>query len=275
MKNSVKERTKGILQSLGLYENARRLWAGRPDWRIACWNSGYRLAGAPDGLPIPPTRLILLTILSREVSWFLRSGRMGRDSILHVLQRNGLSIADFDAILDFGCGCGRIMRYWKTLDGPQLRGTDYNPDLISWCRKKLNGYAEFDTNELEPPLIYEGERFDFVYTISVFTHLPESLQRAWIDELGRIIKPGGFLFMTVHGDSRLFQLDAEERERFRSGQLVVKRGSVAGTNWCAAYHPERYVRDHLAADFKVIDFVPRGSRDTDQDAYLLKKGTDG
>jgi SAM-dependent methyltransferase len=105
----------------------------------------------------------------------------------------------------------------------------------------------------------------------VFTHLPEDLQQAWIQELARALKPGGFLLITVHGDSHLHQLSQEEQREFQSGQLVVIHEDLGGTNFCGAYHPEQYVRHHLARGFEVVDFVPVGARDADQDIYLLRK----
>lgn len=268
---AVKDRLKVLLRAVGLYESARKLWARRSDWRTACRNAGYRLAGSPDKLPIPPTRLMYLAILSKEVSWFLQSSRIGERSIVNALQRNGLRMEDFDAILDFGCGCGRIMRRWKLLKGPRLYGVDSCPDAIDWCQKEHGALAEFQTNQLTPPLDREDEVFDFIYAISVFTHLTEDLQESWMKELARVLRPAGFLLFTVHGESRLHQLEPQERERFLSGQLIVKQGEAAGSNLCGAYHPERYVRRNLARGFEVVDFVPSGSRDTDQDFFLLRK----
>jgi hypothetical protein len=68
---------------------------------------------------------------TKKFSWFLHNGRLRQEGILYVLRRNGVRVEEFEAILDFGCGCGRIMRYWKPLQGPHLYGTDYNPDLIT------------------------------------------------------------------------------------------------------------------------------------------------
>ena len=159
--------------------------------RYLCWNAGYRLAGASDGLPIPPTHLVKLVSPLGELAWLLRGGKTGQECILYALRRNGFSIQDFRTILDFGCGCGRIMRHWKTCQGPRFYGTDYNPVLIDWCQKNLGDFAQFNTNQLNPPLEYEDGFFDFIYVFSVFTHLTEDLQHAWIRELGRVFKAGG------------------------------------------------------------------------------------
>jgi SAM-dependent methyltransferase len=266
-----KERTHRVMRKVGLDEGARKLWSRRHAVRTLCWNAGYRITGADDGLPIPPARLIHLVADSREISWFLHGGRIECESICYALHRNGLRMEDFGAILDFGCGCGRVMRYWKSLEGPHLYGTDYNAELIAWCRRNLGGLADFRTNRLSPPLDYENGAFDFIYVISVFTHLTIGLQHTWMDELARVLVPGGLLLITVHGDSRLHQLCPEQRRQFQDGQIVVKYEEGAGSNACGAYHPERYVREKMARGFDVVDFVPAGARAANQDVFLLRK----
>ena len=166
-----------------------------------------------------------------------------------MLAKNGVEMRDFEALLDFGCGCGRVIRQWRSLAGTDLHGTDYNPYLIEWCRRHLP-FASFTTNDLSPSLSYEDETFDFVYAISIFTHLDEPLQVPWMSELRRVTKPGGFLLVTLNGASKLErlgedQLGAEQRQRFAAGELVVLRAHLPGTTACAAFHPERdYVRRH-------------------------------
>jgi hypothetical protein len=41
---------------------------------------------------------------------------------------------------------------------------------------------------------------------------------------------------------------------------------------CATYHPPAFVRDHLAAGYRVVDFVPEGAKGNPwQDYWLLRK----
>jgi ubiquinone/menaquinone biosynthesis C-methylase UbiE len=266
-----KERIKKTLNTFGLYRSARYVWIHKPSLHSLCQNEGYRIIGAPDGLPLPPDYLIYLVTISREVAWYLHSGVMCYQSMLYALKKQGIYVEDFEAILDFGCGCGRVTRYWKSIHGPHIYGTDYNPELIRWCKRKLGSVAQFQINQPNPPLDYSCNQFDLVYAISVFTHMSKQSQIAWIKELTRIVKPGKFLFITLHGQSRFFELEPEEQRLFKSGQMVVKQIGDPNSNNFGAYHPYEYVINYLAAGFEVIDFIPQGTRDANQDIYLLKK----
>ncbi len=265
------QNAKRLLMSIGLYEPAHRMWMKRPDVRLAFYNFGYRLAGSSDGMPIPPTRLIKLVQIRGEIAAYLRGGILDEDSINNALLHNGYNIQQFERILDFGCGCGRILRQWKWVKGPHFFGTDFNPDLIHWCQARLGKIAEFKINGVVPPLDYPDDYFDFIYSISVFTHLSEKVQEEWMSELSRVLKKNGLLLITVHGLWRINDLAPEEQTLFNSGQLIVKYENLEGDNLCGAYHPEAYVRNHLAKDFDVLYFLATGAINVGQDLYLLRK----
>jgi 2-polyprenyl-3-methyl-5-hydroxy-6-metoxy-1,4-benzoquinol methylase len=240
---------------------------------------GGRTRGAPqtegtiaDGLPIPPPHLIFASCGDPRPDVYLDSGRAVAEIVRAVLKRNGIAIEDFQTILEFGCGCGRIMRRWEALsERARLYGTDCNAAAVEWCRRHLR-FARFDVNPLTPPTRYAAGWFDFVYAFSVFTHLDEPLQRQWMRELARIVKPDGFIVITTHGSTYLPTLSAREQAAFRAGQLVTRRHWAMGTNICAVFHPERYVRETLARGFRVVDFAPAAAH---QDLYLLSPGSRG
>ena len=187
-----------------------------------------------------------------------------------LLDRNGTPIGEFGSLLDFGCGCGRVIRHWKDENGTAICGSDYNPLLVDWCRDNL-GFAEFTVNGLKPDLPHEDGRFDLIYALSVFTHLPEDLQEPWMAELNRVLSPGGTLLVTVFGLAHLGRLDADQRESFLAGDLVVTEPAAAGTNECGAYHPERYVYDEFSKGLEVTAFLPDAARGMEQDVVLLSK----
>jgi SAM-dependent methyltransferase len=197
--------------------------------------------------------------------WFLRSGRAAYDAIAAAIR-----LDDADAVLDFGCGCGRVLRYWSDHDGP-VHGSDRNEPAVRWCRRNLP-FAQLERNGLSPPLAYADETFDLVYALSVFTHLTEELQIAWRDELHRVLRPGGRVLLTTHGSAYLPRLERAERTRFERGELVVRWSDLPGSNLCSAYHPERYVRDTLARGFVLETIEPEGARgNPTQDLVVLRR----
>lgn len=222
---------------------------------------------APDGLPVPPRDLRFLVSGDPDhaVADFLAMGRLCAQRIEETLARNGVDMHTLEAILDFGCGCGRTLRHFAGLNGTRLYGTDYNPVLIKWCRPNL-AFAEFGLNRLEPPLVYGDREYDLVYAFSVFTHLPERLQYLWMQELSRVLKPGGHLALSTMPERML--PDEEARHKFDAGELVVLHAADAGTNVCTAFHPKEFMEDRLAPGFEVLEFIPDG---VGQDFWLLRK----
>lgn len=269
---SLKRAVVTTLTQLGLVEaiNEVRGAATLLSPRLLAGNSQYRRRGAPDGQPIPPSRLIYLVSGAYDIDWFLTLGERGAHAIRETLARNGVAIESMGSLLDFGCGCGRVIRYFSNLTGAAIHGSDYNERLVEWCSVNLK-FATFRPNQLEPPLSYDAATFDFVYSLSVFTHWGENLQLAWMKEMRRIIRPGGYLLMTIHGESYLKGLSDLERAQFASGELVVRRGHLPGKNICTAFCSEQYVRTRLADGCSVVDFVPEGALgNPTQDLYLLR-----
>lgn len=218
-----------------------------------------------EGPPLPPRRLMVRVAGIADAAWFVRSGRAAFDAIAaHA------PLDEVEAVLDFGCGCGRVTRYWAGF-GASIAGSDLDPGAIEWCRRNL-GFGRFEVNGLEPPLAFEDASFDLVYALSVFTHLPAGLQLAWREELRRVLRPGGLLLVTTHGRSYLPRLEPVERERFERGELVVRWADVPGTNLCSAYHPEAYLHGAFANGFSLLELEPEGALgNPTQDLVLLRR----
>lgn len=242
----------------------RQAWA--PTTRRS--NANY-LRGQSLPFPVPPEQLIAQVAGSADVRWFLEGGRLALDSIIKALGRHGRDPGTLGSILDFGCGCGRVARHWPGVTEAALHGVDYNADLSGWCERNLP-FGRFSVNRLAPPLNFPDGSFDLIYALSVFTHLPEPLQQAWIDEFARVLTPGGLLLLTTHGEYYRPQLTPAEQRRFDAGELVTRDAVVAGTNLCTTFHPPVYVRDRLPRGLILVDHVPLAAHgNPHQDIVLL------
>ncbi len=257
----------------------RRVDADEDVCRIYALGPVEALAEAEDGLPLPPPEMIALVAGLAKPEEFHRYGRYAATWIAEMLSRNGVQPKELGRMLDFGCGCGRVARHWPAFTGAEVHGCDYNPYLVRWCSAHLDS-GEFRVNGLEPPLPYEDDFFDCVYSLSIFTHLEADLQVPWMEELTRVVRPGGLMLHTFHGRSRVEYMRAHEGEHeriapgFEAGELVVIDSGQSGGSGCAVYHPERYIREVLARNLEIVDYSPAGALDIQQDAVLFRRPRD-
>ncbi len=232
---------------------------------------GYRLGESQAPWPLPPARLMYTVISTRWAATFLDSGEKIVAAMEGALQFAGKSLADFNYILDFGCGCGRLLRHLPKYTKATLSGCDYNAKLIAWCEKNLP-IARFAVNSLEPPLPYADGSFDFIYARSVFTHLTEEGQSNWFRELARVLKPDGVIYATMHGEQFFTQLSPEEQQSVRDGGIVVQLANEEGRNICTSFELDGYVRSHLPSGLHLLTFIPGLPQEHPlQDGYVLER----
>jgi SAM-dependent methyltransferase len=193
--------------------------------------------------------------------------------------------ASMGPVLEFGCGWGRVVRYFLRDVAPgELHGSDLNDSLIDFCESS-NPWMAFNRNGVEPPLPYADGTFGFVYAYSVFSHFPEWLHERWLDELHRVVRPGGVVALTVRPRGFI-----KHCERARAGlekdtaPITVQmfpdsEGALAAydagefcfssydpdadpSTWGEACIPEAYVRERWGQKFEVVDFLKSTSAPT-------------
>jgi len=117
-----------------------------------------------------------------------------------------------------------------------------------------------------PPLPYPAAHFDVIYCLSVFTHLDERMQDAWLAELDRILEPGGVLLLTVYSEAATGVLGADGQEMLRDFGFVHKRSSkLRGLlpDWYqTTFHSREYMVRRLSQWFSGIQYfaVPGGEQ---------------
>jgi SAM-dependent methyltransferase len=269
----VRRRVLNALDRLGLARPAVRAYERGLGARARV--SGGAAATENDGLPLPPASMrAQVGPHHADASYFLASGEQHAGLVRDLLREDGTSVDDLGALLDWGCGCGRVLRHWRRLERTDVFGCDINPKMVEWCAANLP-FARVAVTELEPPLPYPDSSFDLIYAFSVFTHLPEELQHEWMRECLRVLEPAGYLIISTMGEYYLGlqRLTDAERESFARGELVVLYERAAGTSLCSAYHPPEYVRSKLGAAFDAVAFRPavEGGR---HDIHLLRKPAD-
>ncbi|MFB0875122.1 MULTISPECIES: methyltransferase domain-containing protein [unclassified Sphingobium] len=256
-------------RSLGLLPVLDRVAFVRKQALAAARNRAF--VAAHPGFAVPPADLAFDAY--NKVDWadYHDSGR-AQAGVFAGLIRNHMAGDAPLHVLEWGCGPGRLIRHMPELLGARagrITGTDYNVATIDWCRAKLPG-IDFALNGLAPPLPITDGSVDVVYNFSVFTHLSEAMHHAWIAELRRVLRPGGMLIATTHGDHYRYLLTRQaEADAYARGQIVTQRRFEEGKKWYFALHPPAWVRGTLLAGFERVAMVrPDPAADMAQDVWI-------
>jgi SAM-dependent methyltransferase len=174
------------------------------------------------------------------------------------LARHAPDAASDLSVLDFGCGCGRVVGHVKQRH-PRwaLAGCDIDAEAIAWCRQRLRMFADFDTNGHWPPVALESAAFDVIYAISVFTHLAEDMQFAWLNELRRLAKPGGLLLLSVHPIALAPQAHAPRAREEGFVYAVGEATKGLPDFYQTSMHSTAYIRDTWSRYFDIVEVMEK------------------
>jgi SAM-dependent methyltransferase len=229
-------------------------------------------------MPDPGDELIARVAGGTDRASFYASGRQSVHELERTLATVERSLDSFDSILDFGCGCGRMLLWMGNLAAScALHGTDIDPEAVAWCQANLP-YARVSANHADPPLPYPDGAFDLVFNHSVFSHLDEQRQDRWLGELQRVTRVGGFLVLSVHGEVALPQGAWQIRDRLERDGIAFLAESLPTEfplpDWYQnTWHAPWYVFEHWSKWFEVGAYLPGAALGL-QDHVLLERRED-
>ena len=205
-----------------------------------------RVGVSPDAFP---TRTARETIFANIGEW------------VHQEIRNAIPHEKGQSILDFGCGSGRVLRWFALEPDLQLTGCDIDHPSIEWMQANFPSAIRLYANEYAPPLPEPDETFDLIYCGSVFSHLTD--WAPWLLELRRVLKTGGALVASLHGrgfwDVGFHGARGVQWDEDNTGMLVEHYGSMFDDSWGpAVYVSEWWVREHWGRALDIERFEPAG-----------------
>jgi SAM-dependent methyltransferase len=237
---------------------------------------GVAAALRPRAAGVPPRRL-RTRVGAPSAREFAEGGEAAARQLAAALTPR--DVREFGAVLDFGCGSGRVLVPFRQLNpAARLSGVDVDVEAITWAAGHIPAVA-FRASEALPPLPFDQRAFDLIYSISVFSHLGELAQDAWLAELARVLPAGGTLLLSTHGQTAF--------EAFRSGAVhtawcepgAFDRGPLAaselvsipyranrwsrgdlpgvGEGYGLTFHGEAYIREHWGRFLDVERILPQ------------------
>jgi SAM-dependent methyltransferase len=235
-------------------------------------------------LDLPPAKLRAMVAGTDGAAWFVESGRRSVDDLARALAAVGRSLESFGDVLEFGCGCGRMSRWLVEQPGLKLTGIDIDAPMIEWCAEHL-APGTFEVNDWLPPTKYANDSFDLVVNHSVFTHLDETYQDRWLEELSRITRADGVLALSFCGETAFRQheetiaaidagIAARERAELEANGILCVSDPVHGELgfpgfYVATFHQPGYVLEHWQQWFELLAYIPRNNLDF-QDVVVMR-----
>jgi len=168
-----------------------------------------------------------------------------------------------ESVLDVGCGTGRVAYALRCYldEGTRYEGFDIVRELVDWADSEIASrtpgfrFTHADvTNEFYNPtgpispaefrFPYSDGEFDVVFLTSVFTHMRQPEIERYLDEIWRVLKPGGRCLASC------FLLDEESGPSQAAGKGAFKLFHPVGGGWSSSVDvPER------AIGFESDDFL--------------------
>lgn len=174
-----------------------------------------------------------------------------------LLDRHGRSLARCNAFLEFASGHGRLTRHLvQRLPAGALTVSDVVPGSVDFLRSHW-AVKGFDS-ALKPDELTWPARYEVVFVLSLFTHLPGSVWAGWIRKLSQALLPGGLLIFSTHGQKCIDQagVHCEDGYAFvQSSESQALDAQHYGTTFTTADKVRQLVGDAMGPE-QGVDLVP-------------------
>jgi SAM-dependent methyltransferase len=232
-----------------------------------------------------------LAIDSRDemLSFLVQMHDGDRERALFTYFRTGLSIADAMtqilhwrfgdlsgvSLLDFASGYGRVTRFLlRDLPADRVWVSDIYADGVRFQEEIFGVHGIVST--VKPEDFVPTERFDGITVTSLFTHLPDQRFVDWLRVLLGLLRPGGVLLFSVHGEEVLSADCALPAEGILF-QEMSESESLDTSDYGSTWVTESYVRAAVARASEEpisVHRLPRGLCNF-QDLYVAVRAQEG
>jgi SAM-dependent methyltransferase len=237
---------------------------GRHFNRQSIWQLKNATPRAPDQpLPVPPAEYRYY----QDTHPYLTTGHADSLHLRRLFDQLGVGL-NGGTVMDWGCRDCRVLRHFaaEAQEG-DFWGVDQHGPSIEWAKEHLAPPFKFVTCSAYPHLPFEDRTFDVIFGLSVFTHIV-ALADAWLMEMRRILKPGGYGLFSVH-DEHTWQLLSQNeatREQFAltpedigkaaSGDLVVIDGPDLPSEYVNVFHSTARIKREWGQYFEIVSIQP-------------------
>ena len=204
---------------------------------------------------------------------YLADGWRTLSELMQLMEAVDRPLLRVGTVLEFASGHGRFTRHLvKALGAERVTVSDVVPDAMDFAQQVLGVTALVST--AEPEALRWPQRYDLVFVLSLFSHLPRTTWAAWLNKLWEAVGPGGLLVFTTHGTEAARRAGVTLDEQGYFFAPSSESNAIAAQEYGTTFTDERFVRAQLGeldeagsvAAFAPVSFWHH------QDAWVLRKG---
>ena len=137
-------------------------------------------------------------IAKNPIREYLSDGWRTLSELMLLLETVDKPLSKTGSVLEFAAGFGRFTRHLvKVLPG-RVTCTDVMPGSVDFLREQFGVEGFYSSHD--PEKVSLPAKYDLVFVLSMFTHLPTRMWVPWLRALQRMVKPGGLLVFSVHNE---------------------------------------------------------------------------
>ena len=207
--------------------------------------------------------------------------------------------ADVTRVLDFGCGYGRVLRaIVQHIEPRRVDVFDVDQQGVAFCAREFGVTGLGFTRPWDWSSV-PFATYDLIWAGSVFTHLGEAFTREMLELWCSLLRPGGVLVFTTHGDEAIRRAEsgffdtryqvAAPRVRadyaargfcflpygdadFAILPFSFERRAEFGMTWMSEDYIAKLVDAVGKGDLRLVSFVPQAWEGV-QDAAIVQRTT--
>ena len=176
-------------------------------------------------------------------------------------------------LLEFASGYGCVSRHLKKNPRFDLTSCDIHPQAIDFLRSRLGVRALQSAHT--PEDFAAPDKYDAIFCLSFFSHMPKSTFGRWIKALYNSLRPGGYLLFTAHGAHSYEGLRITPEHADEEGfwfQATSEQHDLDGAEYGVTLSLPQYVIPtvYRAVAAPIADFRP-GEWWNHQDLWAVKR----
>lgn len=134
-------------------------------------------------------------------------------------------------LLDFGCGIGNLVPHVaRELNDVDVVGVDPSAASIDIARANHGGIARFDAI-VDDRIPCADEAFDAVVVACVFHHIAPADRGHWMQEIRRVLRPGGHAVVFEHNPFNPLTRKAVRDCPFDEDAILLRPAELQGLAW--------------------------------------------